>query len=151
MTTITELLTEVFNRVKSEHGVVLSRVDFSPASGTVGVAFRGVGCSRSVVYNGPLPPPNFPSPPPQVAYGGPLPPVPMSWPRPHPVPAPPIVHRVDPNDATHVGSVEVYDDCYWKFEDGRLYLWDGSGDWWYYDDGDSAQRTVESQLRCVAT
>lgn len=136
MTTITEILAEAFNRVKAEHGINLSSVDFEHYSGTLsGVTFKAVGNVQSVY--------SYPAFPPQA-------PAPIPWPQPHQMPQPPIVHQVDPNDCTHVGSVDVYDDCYWKFEADRLYLWDGSGIWKLYDDGESAQRTVDSQLRAVA-
>lgn len=45
MTTITEILADAFNRVKTEHGVTLSRVDFAPAAGgALGLSFKAVGC-----------------------------------------------------------------------------------------------------------
>lgn len=130
MTTITEILAEAFNRVKSEHGVNLSGVEFEHYSDTLsGVTFKAVGNVQPVY--------SYPSFPPHV-------PAPIPW------TGPPIAQTVDPNDATHTGSVDVYDDCYWKFEAGNLYLWDGSGTWNHYDSGESAQRTVDSQLRALA-
>lgn len=42
--TITEILAEAFNRIKTEHGVTLSRVEFAPTIGGVGLSFKAAGC-----------------------------------------------------------------------------------------------------------
>lgn len=149
MTTITEILAEAFNRVKAEHGVTLSRVEYEHYSGSL----SGVNFSADGVVNMGYPPSGMP----QVPYNGPLPPGPIPLLQPHQMPPPPITQHVDPItqhvdpiDATHIGSVDIYDDCYWKFEGGRLYVWDGVERWMLYDAGESAQRTVDCMLRTVS-
>lgn len=122
--TITEILAEAFNRIKTEHGVTLSRVDFDN-SGCVDFSARSnpqvLGVVKRQQWQG-------------IDWAGrDVAPVPL---QPHQIPA--------PKDATHYGTVNVYDDCFWKFEAGNLYVWDRI--WQLYDDGESAQRTVDSQL-----
>lgn len=53
MTTITKILAEAFNRVKSEHGVTLSRVEFNGTD----IEFNASGIVRTVH---PVPAPNAP-------------------------------------------------------------------------------------------
>lgn len=105
MVTITELLTEVFNRVKIEHGVVLSRVDFAPASGAVGVAFRGVGCSKPVAsYRVVLQPSPY--------MGDDL--------------------RPPPPEATHYGSIGGSTPRYYRFTALGLFGWSVAHGWCPY-------------------
>lgn len=239
MTTITDILAEAFNRVKNEHGVTLSRVEFALASGNLaGLSFKAAGVFKlglSSPYG--VMPPLAPVPFPTQHYDdktsqsftlSDISIIPgestdeQFVQAPSPAPAPegathygsldggdpsyyryahgvlgwyigdglwgPYITHSDATDAelveqltalqvpkdelvemtpeqiealrkrvsakpvpasvlegaTHYGDVGAYDDCFWKFESGRLYMWDHG--WMLCDSGESAQVTVDSQL-----
>jgi hypothetical protein len=106
MATITDILAEAFNRVKTEHGVTLSRVEFEHYSDNLaGVEFTSTGSVRVVVA--PMPPQlqTVAAPPPALdTISGP------------------------PKNATHVGGVQGGKIAFWRYEDETLYFY-SLGSW----------------------
>jgi hypothetical protein len=105
MTTITEILAEAFNRVKTEHGVTLSRVEFVDTCGVLGVSFKAAGSVKSCgLWQDATPPlagQVYATPPSEI-----------------------------PNGATHFGTVADCENCFWKLDDHQLYMW--SDDKWHF-------------------
>lgn len=107
MTTITEILADAFNRVKTEHGVTLSRVDFAAAAGgALGLSFKAVGCHvefRDALTVGE-----------EIHRAG------FKGTR--------DTGLVPPDRATHVGSIQGGAVKFWRYEDHTLYFHD-FGNW----------------------
>lgn len=100
MTTITEILAEAFNRIKTEHGVTLSRVDFD-SSGRVEFSASSNPQVVGIVKR-------------QQPQG-------VDWARRD-------VVSGAPERATHVGSIQGGAVKFWRYEDHTLYFHD-FGSW----------------------
>lgn len=146
MTTITEILAEAFNRVKAEHGVTLSRVEYVDTGGVLGLNFKAAG---SVVTRGRFGDGEFVEASPEqiadiIKPTGPeytrvgfwpgatiensynafdsAPSVPLAG----QIPVAPPAER--PKDATHIGSLDGGPNVYWRY-DGMVLYWDSLGSW----------------------
>lgn len=102
MTTITEILAEVFNRVKAEHGVTLSRVEFTTGYGALAdIEFSATGKTALSSPYGALPPQT---------------------------PAP----NTPPEGATHYGILEGGNPRYYNYRNGVLLGWSVLAGWCKY-------------------